>query len=113
MLYADDTNILYKNLDPKSIADAMNKEITKLTEWFNYNKLCMNTNIAVAMLFHTRQGTLTINENVIKINGDTIPFSTHTQFLGVNIDSNLTWKPHINYIVAKISKGVGMLLHLI
>ena len=90
----------------------MNKEIPKVTEWFNSNKLRINTNKTVAMLFHTRQRTLTINECLIKINDDTIPFSTHTKFLGVNIDSNLTWKPHINHIVTKISKGVGILLHL-
>ena len=41
-----------------------------------------------------------------------IPFFTHTKFLGVNIDNNLTWKLHINYIATKISKGVGILLHL-
>ena len=112
LLYADDTNILYKNLDPKSITDTMNKEIPKVTEWFNSNKLHINTNKTVAMLFHTRQTTLTINESLIKINDDTIPFSTHTKFLGVNIDNNRTWKPHINHIVTKISKGVGILLHL-
>ena len=90
----------------------MNKEIPKVTEWFNSNKLHINTNKTVAMLFHTRQRTLTINECLIKINDDTIPFFTHTKFLDVNIDSNLTWKRHINHIVTKISKGVGILLHL-
>ena len=64
------------------------------------------------MLFHTRQRTLNINERLIKVNGDTIPFSTHTKFLGVKIDNNLTWKPHINYIITKISKGEGILLNL-
>ena len=112
LLYADDTNILYKNMDPKSIAHTMNKEIPKVTEWLNSNKLCINTNKTVAMLFHTRQRTSTINESLIKINGDTIPFSTHTKLLGVNIDKNLTWKPHINYIATQISKVVGILLHL-
>ena len=90
----------------------MNKEISKVTEWFNSNKLHINTNKAVAMLFHMRQRTLTINESLTKINGDTIPSYTHTKSLGVNIDNNLTWKPHINHIATKISKGVGILLHL-
>ena len=89
----------------------MNKEIPKVTEWFNSNKLHISTNKTVAMLFHTRQRTLAINESLIKINDDTIPFS-NTIFLGVNIDNNLTWKPHINYIVTRISKGVGIFLHL-
>ena len=65
LLYADDTNILYRNLDPKSITDTMNKEIPKVTEWFNSDKLCINTNKAAAMLFHTRQRTLAINECLI------------------------------------------------
>ena len=112
LLYADDTNILYKNLDTRSITDTMNKEIPKVTEWFNSNKLRINTNKTVAMLFHTRQRTVAINECLIKINDDTIPFSTHTTFLVVNIDNNLTWKPYISHIVTKISKGVGILLHL-
>ena len=90
----------------------MNKEIPKVTEWVNSNKLRINTNKTVAMPFHTRQRTLTINECLIKINDDTIPFSTHTKFLGVNVDNNLTWKPHINHIVTKISKGVGILIDL-
>ena len=90
----------------------MNKEIPKVTEWFKSNKLRINTNKTVATLFHTRQRTLSINECLIKINDDTILFSTHTQFLGVNIDNNLTWKPHINHIVTKISNGVGILIHL-
>ena len=80
LLYADDTNILYKNLDPQSITDTMNKEIPKVTEWFHSNKVHRNTNKTVAMLFHTRQRTLTINESLIKISCDTIPFYTHTKF---------------------------------
>ena len=90
----------------------MNKEISKVTGWFNSKKLHINTNKTVSMLFHTRQRILTINESLNKKNGDTIQFSTHTTFRGVNIENNLTWKPHINYIVLKISKGVGILLHL-
>ena len=90
----------------------MNKEIPKVTEWFNSNKLRIDTNKTVAMLFHIRQRTLAIDECLIKINDDTIPFSTHTKFLGVNIDNNLAWKPHISHIVTKISDGVGILLHL-
>ena len=90
----------------------MNNEIPKVTEWFNSNKLCIDTNKTVAMLFYTRKQSLTINEYMIIINDDTITLSTHTKFQGVNNDNNLTWKPHVNHIVTKISKGVGILVHL-
>ena len=32
-----------------------------------------------------------------------------TKFLGILIDENLTWKPHIQYIETKISKNIGLL----
>ena len=68
LLYAVNTNIRDKNLDPKSMTDTINKEIHKVTEWFDLKKLYIGTNKTVAMLFHTRQRTLAINESLININ---------------------------------------------
>ena len=70
LLYADDTNILYTNLDPKSMTDTINKEIPKVTNGL----ILININKTVAMLFLMRQR----NQSRININGDTIRFSTHT-----------------------------------
>ena len=53
-----------------------------------------------------------LDDNLVKINGDIIHFSTHTKFFGIAIDNHLTWKVHINNITTKISKGVGILLRL-
>ena len=92
--------------------NTINEETPKVTECFISNKLHINTNKTVAILFHRREKTLTINESLININGDTIPFSTDSKSLGIKSDNNLTWKTHINYIITKISKGVGILLHL-
>ena len=64
------------------------------------------------MLFHTRQKRVNIDENSIVIDGNIIPSTTNTKFLGINIDDDLAWKAHINYIATKISKGVGVLLCL-
>ena len=43
------------------------------------------------------------------IDGHKITESSETKFLGVFIDSNLTWKYHITYISAKIAKGIGII----
>ena len=87
-------------------------EMPKIMEWFKSNKLHINVNKTVAMLFHTRQKRVNIDENSIVIDGNIIPFSTKTKFLGINIDNNLTWKAHINHITKKISKVVGVLSRL-
>ena len=74
--------------------------------------LHININKTVAMLFHTKQKRVNIDENLIVIDGKIIPFTTNTKFLGINIDNNLIRKAHINHITKKISKGVGVLLRL-
>ena len=112
LLYADDTNILYENTDANSIIKTINMEMPKIMEWLKSNKLHINVNKTVAMLFHTRQKRVNIDENSIVIDGKIILVTTNTKFLGINIDNNLTWKAHINHMTTKISKGVGVLSRL-
>ena len=38
--------------------------------------------------------------------------SGDVKFLGVLIDKNLTWRPHIDHIASKISKIVGIIARL-
>ena len=98
LLYADDTNILYENSDTKTILKTINMEMPKIIEWsklIKSNKLHINVDKTVAMLFHTRQKRVNIDENSIVIDGNVILFTISTKFLGINIDNNLTWKAHI------------------
>ena len=60
------------------------------------------------MIFRPRQKTLPITRQVI-IENNVLEQADHTKFLGVYIDQHLTWKPHVNFIAAKISKSVGLL----
>ena len=87
-------------------------EMPKIIEWFRSNKIHINVNKTVTMLFHTRQKRVNIEENSIVIDGNIVPFTNNTNFPGINIDNNLTWKAHNNHITTKISKGVGVLLRL-
>ena len=112
LLYADDTNILYENTDTKTMIKTINVKMPKIIEWFKSNKLHININKTVTMIFLTRQKHVNIDDNLIVIDGNIIHFTTNTKFLGISIDNNLFWKAHIDYITTKISKGVGVLLRL-
>lgn len=46
---------------------------------------------------------------MVKISDTEIKHEEATKFLGIYIDSNLTWKRHINHITAKIAKTTGIL----
>ena len=104
LLCADDTNILYDNTDIKAIVKTINTEMQKVIELHKLNKLHINVNKTVAMLFHTRQKRVDIDENSMVIEGNITPFTTNTKFLGINIDNDLTCEGHINYMATKISK---------
>ena len=60
------------------------------------------------MIFRPRQKTLPITRQII-IENNVLEQVDNTKFLGVYIDQHLTWKTHVNFIAAKISKSVGLL----
>ena len=45
----------------------------------------------------------------IKLDGEIIKPSTYVKYLGVFIDSNLDWTPHIDNLSTKLSRAIGML----
>ena len=57
------------------------------------------------MIFRPRQKTLPITRQTMLENN----VLEQVKSLGVYIDKHLTWKTHVNFIVAKISKSVGLL----
>ena len=60
------------------------------------------------MIFRPRQKKLPITRQIV-IENNVLEQVDNTKFLGVYIDHHLTWKTHINFMVAKISKSVGLL----
>ena len=73
------------------------------------NRLSLNAKKTKMMIFHSKQNKLSINEiPIMKINDMPIERVTEFKFLGVLIDSNLSWSPHCNYIANKLSRICGV-----
>ena len=110
--YADDTTLFvslnYTNSNTYSPnTTTLNNEIVKVTEWLALNKLSLNTSKTKAMIFHTSQKRVT--PPVIKIKDTIIEYVDSFPLLGIIINRNLNWTPHINHISKKISKTIGIL----
>ena len=60
------------------------------------------------MIFSSKNSAIPKIE--LKIDGHKIEQTFTTKFLGVIIDSQLSWISHINYICGKIAKGIGIIL---
>ena len=116
IIYADDTTLLStlqnfkSNHWSNSLSYNSNAELTKITQWLAVNRLSLNAKNTKMMIFHSK---LSVNEiPIIKINGMPIERVTEFKFLGVLIDSNLTWSPHCNYIANKLSRICGVVSRL-
>ena len=55
----------------------------------------------------------TVNNIInIHINNSQICQKDKVKYLGVVINKNLKWKPHIEELITRLSKSLGMLYHL-
>ena len=104
-LFADDINLLYADKNLKSLEETVNNKLLKVSEWLNANKLTLNANKSMSF------SVLIINKsvNIQMFDNSTHTFTSleckeHVKYLGIQLDSNLSWKFHIEYVALEISK---------
>ena len=116
-LFADDTSIIYANNDLRTLESTVNLELAKVSEWLKANKLTLNIKKSNYVIFRPRQKIMPFVPQ-IKIfnpmsNTQTIlEIKDFVKYLGIMIDSDLSWKNHIDFICHKISKSIGIIAKL-
>lgn len=111
IMFADDSNLFHSDKNINDLFKTMNIELNHISEWFKANKLSLNKNKTKFLLFHSshRRKLIPIDLPPLEIDKATITRCSNTKFLGVLVDENLNWKPHIDSIRKKISKSIGIL----
>jgi len=99
--FADNTSMIISKSDPKEFTNTINRNIINLNEWFKSNSLSLNIDRTYFLQFHTKTNQKydfqTYNENT------QITEAQNIKFLGIIIDSNLSWKQHIDDIIPKLN----------
>ena len=103
-LFADDTNIYYESSDLLNIQQIVNRELRKVRKWLEANGLALSIDKTNFVLFHSSQRNLT-EHIVLKIGDEKIKQERHVRFLGVLLDSTLSWKFHISELSKKTCKS--------
>ena len=110
-LFADDTCLLYSNSSLKSIERHLNIDLKRLFKWLCANKISLNVSKTEVLLF--RNIHKSINHNVgLKLNGKILNFSDSVKYLGVYLDSHLSWKTHFEMLSKKLGKTNGLISKL-
>ena len=106
-LFADDTNIYYESDSLQDLEKTINKELHKLYLWLNVNRLSLNIDKTNYIIFHPYNKPMK-DHITIKINKKAIKEKEFIKYLGVFIDSTLSWKHQISNISKKISRSIGI-----
>ena len=116
IMYADDITLIStletfgKTNRPTEIDNNISNKISKITTWLHSSKLKLNASKSKFMiLFKYPKIIPKLN---IWANGNQIDEVQEFNFLGITIDQNITWTPHIRKISIKISRVIGVLRKL-
>jgi hypothetical protein len=93
-MFADDTKILMSN-DKYDELEDFNFFLTQVSKWFRANQLVLNVEKTNLPKFTSLQSTF-YPLNLFYANYSLTEAAT-IKFLGLLLDSQLTWKAHINF----------------
>ena len=101
-MFADDTNLFFCEKSLSGAYAKANASIKCLCDWFNANKLSLNVDKSCYSVFGgTEADTEGFN---LKVDNVHLKLVSHAKYLGIIIDSNLSWKDHIDYLYKKLLK---------
>ena len=109
LLFADDTNLFFSHKDIKILGKTVNEELCKVANWLACNKLSLNVKKTHFMIFKAKNKKMNLDLN-IKIGNEIIERVNNTNFLGLIIDDDLSWKHHIIKVTSKYQSYVGLWL---
>ena len=97
--FADDACLTITGIDCNTMIDQMQESITKAVQWgttYGLNFVPQKTN---AIFFHRKKKLE--EQKKLKINNVQIEYQNQVKYLGVYLDSKLTWKFHVTQKIAK------------
>ena len=105
-LFADDTNLLFADKNLKSLDQIVNNELVRVSDWLNANKLTLNAKKSNFVIFCPHQRKMDHSVTILMFDNSnhiltSLECKDHVKYLGVLLDSHLSWKYHIDNVALK------------
>lgn len=109
-LFADDTAITSTSMRHQMAVQRVQHYADLLTTWFNTWRLKVNATKSQAVTFTRRR----VLDNVpdLRVADGTVPWTSKAHYLGVTLDSKLTWKNHVDELASRVNRRMAMLYPL-
>jgi hypothetical protein len=94
-LYADDTVIIATSRKPTLLVSYLESYLSDLQRWLSEWRIAINVSKSTAIIF-ARAGRHFIQPRPVTLLGEPMEWVDTTRYLGVTLDTRLTWSPHID-----------------
>ena len=104
-MYADDTAFYVADKSIANVSSSLNKDLKNLHSWLCANKLSLHIGKTNSMLIcnHQKLRHLGDQDLNIRLDSETVTQVESLPYLGVTIDSRLTFNDQISSVVKKIN----------
>ena len=112
-LFADDTSLFTVVEDSNTAANDMNYDLMSIRHWAHDWKMSFNPDPqkqAVELIFSRKR--IEIDHPVITFNNIPVRKVSEHKYLGIILDSKLSFSAHIKSAISKTRKGIGLLKYL-
>ncbi len=108
-LYADDTALTIVAQNKDNLECIMNNTLDEVFNWFKINRLSLNCAKSKIVCFGTRPRLSKCESLNVECDGINLEQVTSYKYLGVMIDSSLSFNENTEYIYSKVIKRLGVL----
>ena len=106
-LFADDTSSFLIDSSPSALCTRLQAVVDRLSQWFDKWLLTVNVEKSAVLAFcKPRSKPICLS---ITVAGSLIPQVSSHRHLGVIVNDRLTWCDHIQAIISKAAKRIGIL----
>ena len=106
-LFVDDLSVWVSASSTRSLDRQLQVAVAQLERWSAANGLKFSTDKTVAMHFCRRRRPCP--DMSVLLHGELIPVQSEVKFLGVLLDSRLTYRPHIKKLRDKCTRALNIL----
>jgi hypothetical protein len=107
-LYADDTAVIATSRRPTLLVSYLESYLNYLQWWLSEWRITINVSNSTAIIF-ARAGRHFIQPRPVRLFGEPIEWVDTTRYLGVTLDTRLTWSPPIDQVRKRTAQRMGML----
>lgn len=110
-MYADDTVVYVHGKNISQVAEKLTKSMDNITAWLKQSCLQLNTSKRVEMFFTKSNKNFSVEPNIF-VSGERLQIMSEYKYLGVLIDSKLSFTSHVKRVCNRIKFNLMNFRHI-